>query len=414
MIRRRDAPRRRLNHGFAGDAEIATDLAKSHNCQITFFAPGCVAASSLNKFLQSSIFDSFTRNRLPAEKLFDVSLGELAYRSYLQPMIDPASKTTVGAILIQSSREAGTALQRKISLSLLAIMTAGLFLAASVSFVISGAISRPVRELLLGVRRVADGDLQSSIPVSRGDEIGDLATGFNEMVVQLRARQELQRMVDESQAATKAKSQFLANMSHEIRTPLHGVIGMANLLLSGELNERQRHYAGLVKSSTEVLTTLINDILDFSKIEAGKLELESTEFDVRTALEDVVELLAQKAFSKGVEMACQVDGDVPVMVRGDANRLRQILMNLVGNAVKFTDQGEIIVRAALVGGKDDHVLVRFAVTDTGPGIPADRLERLFKSFSQVDASTTAPVRRHRARTGYFETTGRTDGRRSRR
>ena len=238
------------------------------------------------------------------------------------------------------------------------------------------------------MKAVAAGNLDLVLPAKQRDELGELSGAFNDMVCQLRARRELQLLVDQSQAANKAKSQFLANMSHEIRTPLHGVIGMANLLLSSGLDERQRHYAELVKSSTEVLTTLINDILDFSKIEAGKLELESAEFDVRTVLEDVVELLAQKAFGKGVEMACQVGSDVPIMARGDANRLRQILMNLIGNAVKFTERGEIIVRASLAGVKDGGALVRFAVADTGPGIPADRLERLFKSFSQVDASTT--------------------------
>jgi signal transduction histidine kinase/CheY-like chemotaxis protein/HPt (histidine-containing phosphotransfer) domain-containing protein len=368
--------------------ELSTNLAASHNCQITFLASGMVAASSLSDSLQVPIQNAYVKNQLPQETLFDLSLGGIAYRSYMQPLVDPASGTIVGAMLIQSSREAGIALQRKISVSLLAIMAAGLFLAATISFILSGAITRPVRKLLQGVQRVAGGDLDSSIHVDRRDEIGELAAAFNDMVVQLRTRQQLQRLVDESQAATKAKSQFLANMSHEIRTPLHGVIGMSNLLLSTELNERQRHYAELAKSSAEALTTLINDILDFSKIEAGKLELESREFDLNAVVEDAVELLAQKAFAKGVEMASYIDDDVPPMARGDANRLRQVLMNLIGNAVKFTEKGEIIIRASMAGSREGGLLVHFAITDTGAGIPADRMERLFKSFSQVDASTT--------------------------
>ena len=368
--------------------ELAKNLATSHNCQITFLASGSVAASSLPGSLRDSIRQTCAGTQLPTDVLFNLAVGGVTYRSYLQSLVDPASGTIVGTTLIQSSREADAALQRKVSLSLLAIMAAGLALAAGVSFILSGAITRPVRKLLEGVQRVAEGDLDSSIQVSRRDEIGELAMAFNEMVVQLRTRHQLQRLVDESQAATKAKSQFLANMSHEIRTPLHGVIGMANLLLSTELNERQRHYGELVKSSAEVLTTLINDILDFSKIEAGKLELESMEFDLRAVVEDVVELLSQKAFAKGVEMASQVEANVPAVVRGDANRLRQILLNLVGNAVKFTDTGEVIVHASAVSIADGALLVRLSIADTGPGIPADRMGRLFNSFSQVDASTT--------------------------
>jgi CheY-like chemotaxis protein/nitrogen-specific signal transduction histidine kinase/HPt (histidine-containing phosphotransfer) domain-containing protein len=208
------------------------------------------------------------------------------------------------------------------------------------------------------------------------------------MVSQLRTRRELQRLVEESQSASKAKSQFLANMSHEIRTPLHGVIGMANLLLGTNLNDRQRRYATLVKSSTEVLTTLINDILDFSKIEAGKLELESCEFNPHTVVEDVVELLSQKSFARGVEMICHISTNVPTAAKGDSTRLRQILMNLIGNAVKFTETGEIVVRANCESSADGKILVRFAISDSGIGIPQDRVDRLFKSFSQVDASTT--------------------------
>ena len=339
--------------------ELAANLGASHNCQITFLASGSVAASSLAVSLRTPILDAYSQHQLPNDTLFNLTIGGVAYRSYMQPLVDPASGTTVGATLIQSSREAGAALQRRISLSLLAIMAAGLFLAASISFILSDAITRPVRKLLLGVQRVAGGDLESSIQVDRRDEIGKLATAFNDMVVQLRTRHQLQRLVDESQTATKAKSQFLANMSHEIRTPLNGVIGMANVLLGTELDERQRHYAELVRSSAEVLTALINDILDFSKIEAGKLELESMEFELHTVVEDVIELLSQKAFTKGVEIACDLNGDLPSKARGDANRVRQVLMNLVGNAIKFTEKGEVIVRVSIAGSKEGRLLRSF-------------------------------------------------------
>ena len=206
------------------------------------------------------------------------------------------------------------------------------------------------------------------------------------MVTQLRARRELERQIEESRAASRAKSQFLANMSHEIRTPLNGVIGMADLLLGTKLSERQHRYAALVKSSAEVLTTLISDALDFAKIESGKLELESIDFDLYAVVEEVTEIFAPKAVKKGLEIACDISGTTIQAARGDPSRLRQVLLNLVNNAIKFTQRGEIIV--SVCPDISNESMVRIAVTDTGTGIPPDRLDRLFKAFSQVDASTT--------------------------
>ena len=301
-------------------SQLIDDLGQGHNCEVTMLSPGTVLASSLSTARQTTVLQSYDQNELPSSRLFPIVLGNVTYATYVEPLEDPQSHAMIGATVIQSSLEDALAMQRRVSLSLLTIMAIGLFLAGCISFFVSGAITQPVRKLVTAVRRVAAGDMESSIQSHRRDEIGQLATAFNDMVVQLRHRQELQRLVDESQAATKAKSQFLANMSHEIRTPLNGVIGIANLLLSTPLNDKQRHYTQLVRSSTEVLMTLINDILDFSKVEAGKLELEQAEFDLHTVVEDVVELLSQKAFAKNVEMACHIAGDVPTHVTGDANR----------------------------------------------------------------------------------------------
>jgi signal transduction histidine kinase/CheY-like chemotaxis protein/HPt (histidine-containing phosphotransfer) domain-containing protein len=367
---------------------LAAELAKEHNCAVSFVIGSTVTASSLPATDQAILSNALADQKLVSAGDFNLKLGSITFRSSFEPLIDPCSRTQVGGTLVQSSMTEAARVQSTLSRDLAAIGVGGLVIAALASFLLSTAITRPVQSLLDGVRRVAGGNLAVSIPSEAGGELGELATAFNDMVEQIRSRRELERLVEESRVASQAKSQFLANMSHEIRTPLAGVMGMTDLLMTTTLDDRQKRYVGLAQSSAKILSTVINDILDFSKIEAGKLELESIPFDLRNTVREVTDLLESKAASKDLRLAGTVASAVPAAVLGDPKRLQQILINLINNAIKFTDSGAVTVNVAAPSVADGRQIIKFEVKDTGIGIPADRMHRLFQSFSQVDASTT--------------------------
>ncbi len=265
-----------------------------------------------------------------------------------------------------------------------------MLLVLALSYLFSSSIVTPVNELLRGAEKLSAGDYDYEL-VARNDadQIGQLTTQFNSMRIAIRENeQELVKKTCAAEQAAKLKGEFLANMSHEVRTPINGVLGMTELLLNTPLDSKQNRYAETISRSGHALLSVINDILDFSKIEAGKLDLTNGAFDLRELAEDVVEMLVESAHRKGVEVVLRMPPEHHVAFNGDSNRLRQILTNLVGNAVKFTHEGEVEVRVSQVDGDDGETMVRFDVIDTGIGIPESHHQSIFESFVQADGTTT--------------------------
>jgi signal transduction histidine kinase/DNA-binding response OmpR family regulator len=329
---------------------------------------------------------------------------------------------TIGKIYIETDLGDVNDRLRRFILIDFAVLLGSLAVAFMLSYPLQRVISEPIRELTeTTVAFSVLADYSKRVQKRSNDEIGMLVGSFNQMLervqerddalknakdqLELRVRErtkelqaevtdrkqaetEMRRARDAAEDASRAKSEFLANMSHEIRTPLNGVMGMTELALETELTDEQREYLETVKLSGDTLLSVINDILDFSKIEAGRIDLEMVDFNLRDCLEETLKTLAHRADEKGLELLCEVGPEIPEIVQGDSSRLRQVIVNLVGNATKFTKEGEIAlkVQTEAQDGKDN--IFHFTVSDTGIGIPLEKQKIIFDPFTQADTSTT--------------------------
>jgi two-component system, sensor histidine kinase and response regulator len=249
------------------------------------------------------------------------------------------------------------------------------------TFLLSRDISLGIKNLLSGTEKVGEGDYSASIKNQRSDELGELSNSFNLMANSL--NESHQKLLN----TTRAKGEFLANMSHEIRTPINGIVGMNNFLLDTDLNDEQLEYVENIKTSSELLMVVINDVLDFSKIDSGKLDIESHPFSLRKCLDQVFFMLSAKAEDKGIKLSYDISTEVPDVIFSDSVRLKQILINLVNNSLKFTEQGYIKLSISAVSGEGNLLTIKFALMDSGIGISEDQISSIFDSFSQAESST---------------------------
>ncbi len=372
--------------GYRLDDAFARNLAQIAHADVNLIADGHLSGSSLEATRRALVARLVATER--PQSIDWLQLGESRYSGREYPLASGAHAGGRVSLLLMKDWQPTQALLDGVQTRLLLIGLAAFSLAVAGSTIFSRRAARPLRDVVEAAHEITQGEWTRRVPVRGSSEAVAMATAFNEMTASLTAlNTELAAAKRRAEDASRAKDQFLANVSHELRTPLNGIIGMTTLALDTPLTDEQREYLETVSSSSTDLLTLVNDVLDFAKIDAGALTLDPVAFDLRQCLEKSRKVIGVSASRKGLALTFDVDRNIPATVVGDETRFRQVVLNLLGNAVKFTSDGAVSLRAQVAADGDD-ITLQVDVSDTGIGIPREKHEQIFQPFVQADGSTT--------------------------